>query len=184
MNYYESMTPGEYKLLSMGLTINYGIFHSPFGLCLIATTQRGICKLAFFDTQDEQQQLKQELHSEWSNTLIIQDQDHVKPLFVEIFEKQDQSSNSLKLLLKGSPFQLKVWGALLTIPKGHLTSYQQVSNVIGKPSACRAVASAIAKNSIAYLIPCHRVIKKNGDFGQYRWGDVRKKKLIAREANQ
>lgn len=178
----EGITPGEYKNLGKGLTIQYGTCDTPFGQCFIATTHRGICKLAFFDTNTQYKELEKEFHSEWSNAHITKDQTQIESLAKILFATKKTNKQSLKLLLKGSPFQLKVWEALLSIPEGGLVSYQEVATSIQSPTAVRAVATAIARNHIAYLIPCHRVIRQNGDFGQYRWNQYRKQALIAWEA--
>lgn len=155
----------------------YGIGESPFGYCLIGITQRGICHLAFFDALDEQQTLVVVFLSEWKNTTRIRDDSKAKQMVEQVFNSDDR----ITLLLKGTPFQRLVWQALLTIPCGQLVTYQAIANLIQKPTAVRAVASAIARNRVAYLIPCHRVIRKSGDLGEYRWGRERKRRLLARE---
>lgn len=185
----EGMTPGEYKLGGKGLAIHYGIQDSPFGTCLLASTPRGICKLAFFDTADECALLTQELHEEWPAAAITRDDAVTATWLPRIFPPAGkrrllpQQPPSLKLLLHGSAFQLKVWSALLAIPEGKICTYQQVADLTGSPTAVRAVASAIAKNNIGYLIPCHRVIRSGGEFSHYRWGSTRKQAMIAREAS-
>lgn len=181
---WEGMTPGEYKSLGKGLTIYYEVFPSPFGLCFIATTDRGICKLCFFDTEVERKILEKQLHDEWINAFIIKDKTKTEPVVNSIFSADQENKQSLKLLLKGSKFQIKVWEALLSIPESQLTTYHDVAAAIGNPKAVRATATAIAKNNIAYLIPCHRVIRQTGEFGQYRWNEDRKKALILWEACQ
>jgi AraC family transcriptional regulator of adaptative response/methylated-DNA-[protein]-cysteine methyltransferase len=176
----EAMTPGEYKRGGAGLRIRYGVHPSPFGHCLIAATERGICKLTFADGPDDIARQERELHAEWRAAAISRDDESTAALAGAVFGPASHSS--LELLLKGSPFQLKVWEALLSIPEGRLASYQQVADMIGRPAAVRAVASAIGRNDIAYLIPCHRVIRSNGEFSQYRWGSERKQALIGWEA--
>lgn len=179
---FEGMTPGEYKKLGKNITIDYGTSPSPFGECFIAITNKGICKLAFFDTPEELNQIVNDLETEWPFATLQINTDKIRPIAQKIFPQNASQKSSLKLLLKGTPFQIKVWEALLSIPEGNLVSYQDVANTIQSPKAVRAVASAIAKNHIAYLIPCHRVIRQNGDFGQYRWNQYRKQALIAWEA--
>lgn len=179
----ENLTPSECKKKGEGLVIHYGSYHSPFGQCVIATTHRWICKLAFFDTHEQHISIETALHAEWPKATITKNDQHIRLLADTIFIAAEKSS-PLKILLKGSPFQLKVWQALLSIPKGELKSYQDIAFAIEKPTATRAVASAIAKNNIAYLIPCHRVIKQNGDFGQYRWNSHRKQALITWETGR
>ncbi len=178
----DGITPGEYKKQGAGLTIDYGIHQSPYAHCLIATTTRGICKLAFFDAIEHSEQHIEELHLEWPNANIRLNPQHTQELARQIFDKTFNHQQPLNLLLKGTDFQLKVWQALLNIAPGSLYSYQQVAQQIGDEGAVRAVASAIAKNKLALLIPCHRVIKSSGEFNQYRWGATRKKIMITREA--
>jgi len=198
----EGMTPGEYKRYGKGLRIDYGLHSTPFGQCLLAITERGVCKLAFFDSDDNQQALENELLVEWSEADIVRDEEKTAPVVQNIFPSIDvncggsnhrsdtvatytvstDNKKPLNLLLKGSKFQLKVWEALLAIPDGEVFSYQQVATLIDAPSSVRAVASAIAKNNIGYLIPCHRVIRSNGEFSNYRWGGERKQAIIGWEA--
>lgn len=177
----EAMTPGEYKNIGKGLNITYGCGSSPFGSCFIAVTNRGICQLAFFDSDEEYKMLEENLHLEWGKAKIVKEDKIIAPYLITIFGSQEKRK-PLKLLLKGSPFQLKVWEALLSIPEGDLVTYQEIATAIEKPTAVRATASAIARNHIAYLIPCHRVIRQNGEFGQYRWHKERKQAMIGWES--
>lgn len=189
----EGMTPGEIRRRGKGLCIQYGVHCSDFGWCLLAVTARGVCKLGFFDTEKQKEVLVDELFMEWSGADIVLDPGATEPVFEAIFIASHRRTDgsvladskkkplSFNVLLKGSPFQLKVWEALLAIPAGQLSSYQRVAQSIGSPNGARAVASAIAKNTVGYLIPCHRVIRGNGDFSQYRWGSVRKQSMIAWE---
>jgi len=179
----EGMTPGEYKRHGQGLIIHYGIHESPFGGCLLAATGRGICKLAFFDTDLERERLVRDLADEWGEARIARDDSVTRPLMHAAFTAGRRERKPLHLLLKGSRFQLKVWEALVSVPAGELVAYEQVAAIVGSPSATRAVASAIAKNNIAYLIPCHRVIRKSGAIGRYRWGSERKQAMIGWEAS-
>lgn len=180
MIHCEYITVDEYKHKTKELTLTYGFGESPFGLCFIAVTHRGICQLAFFDNDDEYRILEERLRSEWKNASIIQNNNLIASYLITIFDQREKR-RSLNVLLKGSPFQIKVWEALLSISKGNLATYQDIATSIEKPAAVRAIASAIAKNNIAYLIPCHRVIRKNGDFGKYRWNKERKQAMIAWE---
>lgn len=191
MIHCDGVTPGEFKKNDGGLEIRYGIHTSPFGFCLIATTERGVCNLAFFDDLFESEYYVQELKSEWSSAIVYQEQVETKRLVDQIFSRSQQTepivpvsdnTKSLHLYLKGTSFQLKVWQALLSIPEGDLCSYQQLADSMGAKSSVRAVASAMGKNNIAYLIPCHRVIKSTGVFNDYRWGALRKKAMIGAEA--
>ena len=180
----EGVTPGQYKQWGAGLLIEYGFSITPFGNAFIAFTERGVCKLAFFDSEDKSL-LLQQLQQDWPRARIQPNPDQAQALLVNIFSQADSSQDltqPLHLLMKGSPFQLQVWQALLEIPAGDIWSYQQVAQHCGKPTGVRAVASAIARNNIGYLIPCHRVIRANGEFSHYRWGTQRKPIMLAWEA--
>ncbi len=185
----EAVTPGEYKSGGAGLTIHYGIHASPFGSCLIATTERGICNLSFVETSEGK--AIDELVAGWKQARMIEDYNTTAPLAARIFSDVSNRLNSrleptppLKLHLRGTNFQIKVWEALLKIPAGAVTTYEQIASQIGNPSALRAVGSAVGHNPIAYLIPCHRVIRKTGEYGNYRYGSARKKVILARESAQ
>ncbi len=177
----EAMTPGEFKQKGAGLKISYGIHPSPFGECLLAVTERGICGLSFIEDGNSKKAL-QYLHANWPNAQIIENRRATAPYIEKIFGGPKQNGTPLKLFLKGTNFQIKVWEALLKIPAGCVASYEDIASRIGKPTASRAVGSAVANNYIAYLIPCHRVIQKIGAFGNYRWGAPRKKAMLVWEA--
>jgi AraC family transcriptional regulator, regulatory protein of adaptative response / methylated-DNA-[protein]-cysteine methyltransferase len=174
----EAVTPGEYKSGGAGLTIRYGIHPSPFGKCLIATTERGITNLGFV-TGNEGRSLDL-LAESWKQAKMIEDYKATAPLVTRIFSdpKPDQPLN---LHLRGTNFQIKVWEALLGIQSGTVTTYEDIAAKIGKPKASRAVGTAVGHNPIAYLIPCHRVIRKSGEFGNYLYGSARKKAILATE---
>lgn len=182
----EGVTPGEYRNWGEGLLIEYGFHDTPFGQCLLAQTQRGVCGLTFFDEEEQHQEQLETLRVQWPNAELSQDQNGtgatIQRIFPGVIELDSTQPRNLRLLMKGSPFQLKVWEALLAIPGGELCSYQQIAEQIQAPAAVRAVASAIARNHIGYLIPCHRVIRSSGEINQYRWGAVRKKMMIGWEA--
>ncbi|MBQ0758473.1 MAG: methylated-DNA--[protein]-cysteine S-methyltransferase [Zhongshania sp.] len=178
----ERVTPGEYRNMGAGLQIHYGSCPSPYGLCFIAANHRGICKIAFFDEQETEANLLAELQAEWAAAELIRDDQRAASLYASAFAgKPDSAEEPITLLLKGTEFQMKVWEALLTIPFGEVCSYQQLAESMGSPSSTRAVASAIARNNIAYLIPCHRVIRGTGEFSQYRWGAERKQAMLLQE---
>lgn len=178
----ERVTPGEYRSMGAGLQIHYGSCPSPYGLCFIAANHRGICKIAFFDEQETETNLLAELQAEWAAAELIRDDQRAASLYASAFAaKSDSTEKPITLLLKGTEFQMKVWEALLTIPSGEVCSYQQLAESMGSPSSTRAVASAIARNNIAYLIPCHRVIRGTGEFSQYRWGAERKQAMLLQE---
>jgi len=181
---FEAVTPGEYRQQGSGLDITYGFHDSPFGTCLVATTQRGICGLQFVEHHDSALVL-QALHDRWPQARFAEKPDETQPLVDRVFAPvpADQS-RPFHLLLKGTNFQVNVWQALLNIPRGGLASYGTVATYLGKPSASRAVASAIAHNPIGYLIPCHRVISSTGKIHGYQWGATRKKALLGWEASR
>ncbi|MBM6551724.1 methylated-DNA--[protein]-cysteine S-methyltransferase [Marinomonas ostreistagni] len=175
----ECMTPGEFKQGACGLTLEYYFYETLFGLSLIANTERGICYIAFVDDPKSalialqqrypQSQLKQQITSyqEAAATLLV---------------NPNGDLQQLKLHLIGTPFQLNVWQALLNIPFAQVATYGKIAQSIANPSAARAVGTAIGNNPIAYLIPCHRVIRQSGQFGDYRWGRTRKQAILGWES--
>ncbi|MCG8671052.1 MAG: methylated-DNA--[protein]-cysteine S-methyltransferase [Pseudomonadales bacterium] len=175
----EAMTPGEYKAKGKDLLIKFGFYQTPFGLCLIATTDRGICKLAFCDPS-EKDVMRDELKTEWQ-LASIQEDNQSNAHYVQSIFSLAENKRPLHLLLKGTNFQLKVWEALLNLESGNLTTYHEIAQQIDNPKGVRAVGSAIGKNPIAFIIPCHRVIRKTGEINQYRWGTTRKQAIIAWE---
>lgn len=177
----EHVTPGEVRSRGRNLQIAFGCHESPFGSCLLAQTPRGLCKLAFFDSAEAREHLIQELRQDWANAEITENTELTRASLIQIFPASEVRPAPLRLLLKGSPFQLQVWEALLKIPAGQLHSYQGIADAIGKPTAARATASAIARNDLAWLIPCHRVIRSSGIIHQYRWGATRKAAMIGWE---
>ena len=176
----EAMTPGEYKELGSGLIIRYGFHVTPFGECLIFLTERGICGLAFVESDREA--ALQNLGAQWSLATLRYDPTATAPVSEQIFGDGVGPGPSLRLVLKGTNFQIRVWEALMRIPPGHVTTYEALGVYLGKPTASRAVGSAVARNSISYLVPCHRVIHKSGLVTGYRWGHVRKRALLGWEA--
>ncbi len=176
----EAVTPGEYKSRGEGVTIRYGIHLTPFGKCLIGLTERGICHLGF--VQSSEGDAIDNLMADWKEARMIEDYRSTASLVEPIFDLRFNTRiKPLTLHLRGTNFQLKVWEALLTIPAGAVTTYEGIASRIGKPNAARAVGTAVGHNPIAVLIPCHRVIRKVGEFGNYRYGELRKKALLARE---
>jgi AraC family transcriptional regulator of adaptative response/methylated-DNA-[protein]-cysteine methyltransferase len=179
---FVAMTPGEFKRLGADLKIEYGLHPTPFGECLLATTNRGICHLGFPDGNDHPTALDQ-LQQNWPGAKLIENQANTGSIVNHIFTPTHASeSRPFHLLLKGTNFQVNVWQALLTIPRGSMVSYQDMADYIGHPKAFRAVAGAIALNPVAYLIPCHRVIAKSGQIRGYRWGTARKRAILGWEA--
>jgi AraC family transcriptional regulator of adaptative response/methylated-DNA-[protein]-cysteine methyltransferase len=173
-----AMTPGEIKARGAGLTIRYGFHDGPFGDCLIAVTERGVCSLSFV-TGDRRSALDA-LRSEWPAAQLVHDEQATRPVVSQIVSMD--SHTPVSLLLKGTNFQIRVWEALLRIPPGALVTYGDVAAYLGDPGAARAVGTAIGLNPIAYLIPCHRVIRRTGIAGEYRWQPARKKAIIGWEA--
>jgi AraC family transcriptional regulator of adaptative response/methylated-DNA-[protein]-cysteine methyltransferase len=177
----EAVTPGEFKNKGAGLKISYGIHSTPFGKCILAVTDKGICGLEFISQNYYEKTIKR-LKNKWKEADLIENteltQNFVNKVF--LFNSKDKTEQ-LNLFLKGTNFQIKVWSALLKIPYGFIVSYEDIANFIGEPTASRAVGNAVAQNPIAYIIPCHRVIKKVGIIGNYRWGSARKKAILGFE---
>ncbi|SNY95345.1 methylated-DNA--[protein]-cysteine S-methyltransferase [Flagellimonas pacifica] len=177
----EGMTPGEYKNEGENLNINYSYAQSPFGLVVIASTEKGLCHVAF--TNDEEKGLY-ELKKQFPKATYHQRVDQTQVNALMVFANDWSQISQIKLHLKGTDFQLKVWESLLKIPKGQLSTYGNIAELIDKPKASRAVGTAIGSNPIAYLIPCHRVIQSSGNLGGYRWDNNRKTAIIGWEAAQ
>lgn len=175
----EALTPGEFKRKGAGLTIHYGFQPTPFGDCLLAVTDRGICGLMFVAEGKREEELTA-LQANWLQAEWVEDVEQIRPFITRIFSPH--ADKPLPLFLSGSNFQLKVWQALLNIPNGSLVSYDTIAAWVGSPKAARAIGTALAHNPIGYLIPCHRVIRKAGVIGEYRWGSTRKKAILGWEA--
>ncbi len=175
----EGMTPGEYKNGGANLSINYSFAESPFGNVLVASTAKGICHIAFAD--DSAKALKK-LQSDFPNAKYQQVLDLMQQNALYIFTHDWSKLHQIKLHLKGTDFQLKVWEMLLKIPMGKLTTYGNIAQYIQRPKAARAVGTAIGDNPVAFLIPCHRVIQSSGLLGGYHWGTTRKTAMIGWEA--
>ena len=175
----EGMTPGEYKNGGENLKINYSFAESPFGNILVASTAKGICHMAFIENKEEElQALMNKFPNAEYNQLVDLAQQNALYIFTQEWSKIDK----IKLHLKGTAFQLKVWETLLKVPKGGLSTYGDIAKKIEKPKASRAVGTAIGSNPIAFLIPCHRVIQATGLMGGYMWGPTRKAAIIGWEA--
>ncbi|MBN2549159.1 MAG: bifunctional helix-turn-helix domain-containing protein/methylated-DNA--[protein]-cysteine S-methyltransferase [Anaerolineales bacterium] len=177
----EAVTPGEYKSRGEGLTIAYGFHPSPFGECLLAATERGICGLSFVSEGDRQPALAK-LKMRWRKAELVEDMVQTAALISLVFPVlRDLPGVPLRILLNGTNFQIKVWEALLHIPPGKVVAYEDIAVHLGMPRAARAVSRAVADNPIAVIIPCHRVIRKMGLLGGYRWGLARKRALLGWE---
>ena len=176
-----AMTPGELKGEGAGLTIRYGVHPSPFGDCLVALTDRGICAVSFLSAERGREE-RERLEERWSRATFRKSQAGTKDVASRIFDPSRWRNGSpLSVIVRGTNFQVKVWEALVRIPPGCVVSYEQVAFRVGSPGAARAVGSAAARNPVAFLIPCHRVIRKTGDFGNYATGSARKKAILAWE---
>lgn len=183
----EAVTPQEYKQKGAGIRIEYGIHETLFGSCLMGVTERGICWLSFIGTDEDPIHELEKMKAHWHNSVFHQDQNLTKEFIVKIFSSPriaGRGEEKLHVFVKGTNFQIKVWEALLRIPMGEVTTYQGIAQQIQSPKAMQAVGSAVGSNHIAYLIPCHRVIRKDGILGEYRWTSARKKSIIGWEMSK
>ena len=177
----EGMTPGEFKNKGKNLNINYSFSESLFGRILVASTYKGICFMSFVD---DNQAAFSELKKHFPKASFFNQTDDIQKNALQIYTQDWSKIHKIKLHLKGTDFQLKVWETLLKIPTGDLTTYGNIAKAIEKPNASRAVGTAIGNNPIAFLIPCHRVIQSTGTFGGYMWGNTRKTAIIGWEASK
>ncbi|WP_369764731.1 bifunctional helix-turn-helix domain-containing protein/methylated-DNA--[protein]-cysteine S-methyltransferase [Flavobacterium sp. WC2429] len=177
----EGMTPAEYKNGGKNLVINYSFAFTPFGTIIVASTTKGICYMAF---SEEKLLAITTLQSQYPNAQFQEREDQLQQNALHIFKNPKDKLQEIKLHLKGTDFQLKVWETLLKIPLGQLTTYGGIAQQIDKPNASRAVGTAIGKNPVAFLIPCHRVIQSTGTLGGYMWGNTRKTAIIGWEASK
>jgi len=192
----EAVTPQEYKQRG-GITIHYGFTETRFGTALLGISDRGICWLSFIQTDGDAFASLEEMKTHWHNSIFRENKELVEEYASRIFPsplpispdkvsgrgvtEERGRGEGLHLFIKGTNFQIKVWEALLRLPEGNVTTYQTIANKIGNPKALQAVGSAVGANHIAYLIPCHRVIRKDGILGEYRWSAVRKKSILGWE---
>lgn len=175
---HEAMTPGEWKARGTGLALSYGWHDSPFGDCLLVATDRGLCGLAFV-LNEGRRVTEEDLLSRWGQATIIEDPAKTEAYAAAAF---GAGSDNLHLVLRGTPFQTKVWEALLRIPPGAVVSYERLAKHLGKPQGARAVAGAVALNPVSWIVPCHRVIRSTGAITGYRWGPDRKRVILGWEA--
>lgn len=173
---WESMSPGEFARKGAGLTIRYGWFDSPFGLALAMGTGKGLCGLAFA-AETGRDAAMADMCSRWPRATFTEDGTSLAPWVNAAFEQ----SGHANLHLIGGPFQIKVWEALLTIPSGHVTTYSEIAACVGTPKAARAVGTAVGRNPVSWLIPCHRALRKSGGLGGYHWGLPVKRAMLAWE---
>lgn len=176
----DAVTPGDFKRGGAGLTIQYAVHATPFGDTFVATTERGVCSLAFLDEEGPDIHLDA-LRQQWPHATAMRDTAGTRPI-IDAMLGREKPGLPLSLYVSGTNFQTNVWRALLQIPMGSVMSYSQLAASMGRPNAARSVASAIAANPIAFLIPCHRVIRESGKVGEYHWGgQTRKQALLAWE---
>jgi AraC family transcriptional regulator of adaptative response/methylated-DNA-[protein]-cysteine methyltransferase len=180
----DAVTPGEFREAGAGLQISAGFHDTPFGEALLAATERGLCGLTFHD--GNRRAALQDLAARWPNATIVEQPRATAPFASKIFKaleiRDPEGLVPLGLLVRGTNFQVKVWRALLQIPTGSVATYEDIATSIGSPGAVRAVGTAIGRNPVAFLIPCHRVIRSTGALGGYRWGLPRKRAMLAWEA--
>ncbi len=174
---WEAMSPGDFARGGQALTIRYGWFDSPFGKALAMGTDRGLCGLAFADESGEEAAMA-DLCGRWPGADYIHDPDAIADWVEAAFAMRGDSA----LHLIGAPFQIKVWEALLSIPSGQVTTYSEIAQAVGNPRAVRAVGTAVGRNPVSWLIPCHRALRKSGGLGGYHWGLPVKRAMLAYEA--
>ena len=175
----EAASPGEMKARGEGLGITYGFAESPFGECLVAETLRGICHLAFVDGTPDKSVAG--LRAQWPAASLARDDSAAREIVSNVFVRPQVERAPLRAYVKGTAFQVRVWRALLQVERGSLVTYTRLASTVCGPKAARAVGAALGRNPLAYLIPCHRVIRETGVVGGYRWGETRKRAMIAWE---
>lgn len=178
---WEAMSPGDFARKGAGLNIYWGWFDSPFGPALVTGTDRGICGIGFA-AETGKEATQADLLSRWPKADYIEDANRLRPWVLGAFGISNTPDEATPLFLMGAPLQLKVWEALLQIPEGHATTYGDVAKAIGSPNAVRAVGTAVGRNPISWIIPCHRVLRKGGAMGGYHWGLPVKRAMLAYEA--
>lgn len=177
----EAVTPGEFKLGGAGLMIEYAVHDTPFGQAFIATTPRGICRFAFLEGLELDEHLDS-LRKQWPHALVRENHERTLAVIKSMFDGESKSDRPVSLHVSGTNFQVSVWKALLRIAPAAVASYSQVASAIGHPGSARAVGQAVGANPVAFLIPCHRVIRQSGRLGGYHWGETRKQAIHAWES--
>lgn len=178
---WEAMSPGDYAKGGAGLTIFWGWFESPFGPAVVMGTEKGICGMGFAAETGEAAALE-DLIARWPAAHFVEDPMRLRPWVLAAFGAADAKLETAPLYLIGAPFQIKVWEALLRIPSGHVTTYSEIAQSIGNPRAVRAVGTAVGRNPVSWLIPCHRALRKSGGLGGYHWGLPVKRAMLAYES--
>jgi len=182
---YEAMTPGEFKARGAGLVIRYGFHPSPFGLALLMATERGVAGLAFCDEAAAKDAALADMTRRWPEARYVEDAAATGIFARQVFDPSSwRADRPVRLVLMGSDFELKVWETLLKIPMGRAVSYGDIASHLGRPGAARAVGSAVGRNPISFVVPCHRVLRTDGNLGGYHWGITRKRAMIGWEAGR
>lgn len=177
----EALTPGQVRTRGEGVSLEYGFDGTPFGEALVCWNDRGLSFLGFCDELGKAEALAQ-LRATWTNAAFSENQAEAGRWLIEVFAESREQP--LPVWLRGSRFQLKIWEALLAVPSASLVTYGALARYAGKPAAARAVGTALGANPLAWIIPCHRVIRQMGEFGRYRWGAVAKRAMIGMEASR
>lgn len=178
---WEAMSPGEFARKGEGLTIYWGWFDSPFGLSLVMGTAKGICGIGYASEAGEEATME-DLVGRWPKATFVEDPMMLRPWVLGAYGAGDQMAEKVPLYMIGAPFQIKVWEALLNVPSGHVTTYSEIAEAIGRPRAVRAVGTAVGRNPVSFLIPCHRALRKSGGLGGYHWGLPVKRAILAWES--
>lgn len=178
---WEAMSPGEFARRGDGLTIRWGWFDSPFGPVLVTGTRKGICGIGFAAETGEAATM-QDLVSRWPRAEFVEDPAFLRPWVLAAFNAQSGQADKVPVYMIGSALQIKVWEALMRIPSGQVTTYSEIAQSIGRPGAVRAVGTAVGRNPVSWLIPCHRAMRKSGGLGGYHWGLPVKRALLAWES--
>jgi AraC family transcriptional regulator of adaptative response/methylated-DNA-[protein]-cysteine methyltransferase len=178
---WEAMSPGDFARGGGGLTIFWGWFDSPFGPAVVMGTEKGICGIGFSAEMGAEAAME-DLLSRWPQADFVEDPMRLRPWVLRAFGAESAALEPAPLYLIGAPFQIKVWEALLSVPSGQVTTYSEIAEAIGNPRAVRAVGTAVGRNPISWLIPCHRALRKSGGLGGYHWGLPMKRAMLAYEA--
>ncbi|MBT3141107.1 methylated-DNA--[protein]-cysteine S-methyltransferase [Ruegeria litorea] len=178
---WEAMSPGDFARKGDGMTIYWGWFESPFGPALVMGTDKGICGMGFAAETGEEAAME-DLVARWPKADFVEDPMRLRPWVLSAFGAASDKLEPTPLFLIGAPMQIKVWEALLRIPDGQVTTYSEIADAIGSPRAVRAVGTAVGRNPISWMIPCHRALRKSGGLGGYHWGLPVKRAMLAFEA--
>ena len=178
---WEAMSPGEYARRGQDLTIYWGWFDSPFGLSLVMGTEKGICGIGFA-AETGTEPAMQDLTSRWPNARFVEDPMFLRPWVLAAYHAETGDLGKVPVYMIGSALQIKVWEALMRIPSGQVSTYSEIATAVGSPRAVRAVGTAIGRNPVSWLIPCHRAMRKSGGLGGYHWGLPVKRALLAYES--